>query len=162
MRQTPSKGFLKLHDAVVAAIDHAQKIYGGHGWYHSDVTDHLYTAGARMADAPADLDFETLRQTNVKRCNTAFHPLDSWSPEQWSNAMAGEVGEACNITKKMGRGDYPDQYAKADAIRELGKEIADVVIYADLLAARMGINLGEAVREKFNEVSDRRKSPIKL
>lgn len=110
----------------------------------------------------APLDFDTLRETNVRRCESAFHKLDEWSGTDWSNAMAGEVGEACNITKKIRRGDYPDDYAYMDAVRELAKEIADVVIYADLLAARFGIDLGEAVRRKFNEVSDRRHSKVKL
>lgn len=47
-------------------------------------------------------------------------------------------------------------------IDRLALELADVVTYADLLAARMDIDLGEAVREKFNEVSDRVKSRITL
>jgi len=114
------------------------------------------------APPPPPLTFERLRAVNVLRCEDAFHKLNAWLPEQWTNAMAGETGEACNITKKMGRGDYPDEYSMADATRELAKELADVVIYADLAAARLGIDLGEAVRQKFNEVSDRRKSKIKL
>lgn len=103
------------------------------------------------------LDFNTLRAANVARCEAVFHPLHAWSPTDWSNAMAGEAGEACNVTKKMLRGD---PLGKLDIA--LAKELADVVIYADLLAARMNINLGEAVRLKFNEVSDRRKCDIKL
>lgn len=37
----------------------------------------------------------------------------------------------------------------------LGHEIADVIIYLDLLAASQGIDLDEVVREKFNIVSRR-------
>lgn len=37
----------------------------------------------------------------------------------------------------------------------LGHEIADVIIYLDLLAASQGIDLEEVVREKFNIVSKR-------
>lgn len=108
------------------------------------------------------LSFAELRTTNVRRCEDVFHKLERWNPAEWSNAMAGEVGEACNIAKKIIRGDYPDEHAMADAVRALAKEIADVVIYADLLAARMGIDLGEAVVSKFNEVSKRRGSNIRL
>ena len=107
------------------------------------------------------LDFADLRGANIKR-NALRHPLSSWSPAEWSNAMAGEAGEACNITKKMLRGDYPDEGAMRAALLALGKELADVIIYADLLASRVGINLGEAVRDKFNEVSDRWEMSIKL
>ena len=105
------------------------------------------------------LTFHRLRKTNVKRCNTAFnHCLSDWSLAEWSNAMAGEAGEACNVTKKILRGDHPFKHYKKD----LAKEIADVVVYADLLAAAAGINLEKAVIQKFNEVSDRRKCKIKL
>src|SRR5690242_420165 len=71
------------------------------------------------APPPPPLTFERLRAVNVLRCEDAFHKLNAWLPEQWTNAMAGETGEACNITKKMGRGDYPDEYSMADATREL-------------------------------------------
>ena len=101
------------------------------------------------------LTFGELRKANVRRCEQVFHHLNDWSPSDWSNAMAGEVGEACNLTKKLRRGDKVN-------IAFLEEEIADVIIYADLLAARLGINLDMAVRRKFNEVSDRRNSNIFL
>ncbi len=105
------------------------------------------------------LTFRRLRETNVRRCQDAFKRcLTDWSLAEWSNAMAGECGEACNLTKKMLRGD---RGGKKD-IKELGKEIADVIVYADLLAAAAGIDLEKAVIQKFNEVSDRKKSKIKL
>ena len=71
--------------------------------------------------------------------------------------MAGEAGETCNLTKKMLR-DGPESVDMED----LGDEIADVVVYADLLATRMGFNLGDLVRRKFNKVSDRKGTDIKL
>ena len=39
--------------------------------------------------------------------------------------------------------------------KEAKKEIADVQIYLDILAFQLGIDMGEAVTEKYNEVSDR-------
>jgi NTP pyrophosphatase (non-canonical NTP hydrolase) len=47
-------------------------------------------------------------------------------------------------------------------IEVIAQELADTVLYADLLAARLGINLGEAIRDKFNIVSERMGSDIKL
>jgi NTP pyrophosphatase (non-canonical NTP hydrolase) len=46
---------------------------------------------------------------------------------------------------------------RGDAIplQSVSDEIADVAIYLDLLAARLGINLEEAVVKKFNEVSEK-------
>jgi len=103
-----------------------------------------------------NLTFDGLREKNVARCEQVFHALDHWSPTDWACALAGEVGEACNVAKKMRRGD------KGEFTKALAKELADVVIYADLLAARMGIDLGEEVVKKFNEVSLKRLSDIHL
>lgn len=111
------------------------------------------------------LDFDNLRKVNVQRCEQALHPISSWSPSDWSNAMAGETGEACNLTKKMlrlwsaGAYDLSKMNIKEgernmeDLVEKLGKEVADVIIYADLLLARVGLDLGEEVRKKFNEKS---------
>jgi NTP pyrophosphatase (non-canonical NTP hydrolase) len=105
----------------------------------------------------SDLTFKKFSETNRLRCETDFkHPLEDWSPAEWSNAMAGECGEACNFTKKLLRGDEDVE------VEDIAKELADVVCYADLVAARLGIDLEEWVIRKFNEVSDRRGSKIKL
>ena len=102
-----------------------------------------------------ELSFERLRRVNVKRCNEAFRPLEDWSPTDWGCAMAGEAGEACNLLKKMLRGeDVPLDHVAA--------ELADVVTYVDLLAARLGIDLGAAVVRKFDIVSRKRGSDIFL
>ena len=84
--------------------------------------------------------------------------LKTWSLAEWSNAVAGECGETCNITKKIRRGDKSLKKER----KELAKEIADIVVYCDLLAAAAGIDLEKAVIEKFNEVSDRKHCHIKL
>ena len=101
------------------------------------------------------LTFDRLRETNVARCEDVFHPLASWSLTEWALAMIGEAGEVCNVVKKINRGDHA-------ADQGLGAELADVVIYADLLAARAGINLEAAIVEKFNAVSRKRGSSVRL
>lgn len=113
------------------------------------------------------LDFADLRDANVRRCKEVFHPLNDWSPTDWATAMAGECGEACNEVKKLRRLDGADHEQDTEAKRaelreKIGTELADVVIYADLLAARLGINLGQFVIGKFNEVSERRESTVRL
>lgn len=110
------------------------------------------------------LTFETLRRENVARCEEAFHPLDSWSPTDWATAMAGEVGEACNLIKKMRRRRRAGQWDELsrDEAREVVDELADAVIYADLLAARLRESLAEAVVRKFSIVSQRVGSPRRL
>lgn len=111
--------------------------------------------------------FDQLRLANVLRCQQVFHPLTDWSPTDWATAMAGECGEACNFIKKLRRLDGADGSVDTPELREayrkaIAKELADMVIYADLLAARLGIDLGAAVVNKFNEVSEQRASNIRL
>ena len=115
------------------------------------------------------LEFSRLQWANEQRCfefrnrqGILCHRdgVGTWTLVQWTNAMAGEVGEACNIAKKIDRGDFDGLPNEAKQL--LAEELADVVCYADLAATRMGIDLGEAVRRKFNAVSDRINSDIKL
>jgi NTP pyrophosphatase (non-canonical NTP hydrolase) len=126
-----------------------------------------------MTDSkPTPLTFDRLARVNRERCEAAFHSVEVWAPWEWSNAMAGECGEACNITKKMNRiwpanqfkqnWNKPEDQRMAELEAQLADEIADVVIYADLLAQRIGRNLGDIVREKFNKKSDEIKSEVKL
>ena len=68
----------------------------------------------------------------------------------------GELGEYANIRKKFERGDITEEEFQVEA----AKELADVQIYLDILAFRLGIDLGSAVKRKFNEVSKRVGSPI--
>ena len=120
------------------------------------------------------LTFAQLREANVARLplfkNRAGGPAHSepdggdWSLAEWTNAIAGEVGEACNLAKKLIRGDFgmPDTAEYQRALHALRKELADVVTYADIACFRTGGDLGEAVREKFNEVSARVGCEVKL
>jgi len=113
------------------------------------------------------MNLNELRIANVKRCEQVFHPLGAGTPAEWACAMAGEAGEACNVAKKIKRLETGTNTAKAPATldecrRQMAKELADTVIYADLLAARLGINLGDAIRDKFNEVSERMKTDVRL
>lgn len=107
---------------------------------------------------PTDLDnlsFAHLSVANRERCTYFGHSVQDWSPTDWACAMAGECGEACNLIKKQRRGDAVD-------VDDIADELADLVIYTDLLAARLGIDLGAAVRRKFNAVSERLKLPVVL
>lgn len=109
------------------------------------------------------LSFNTLREVSGARNREAFQPCGAWTTEQWCTAIAGEVGEMCNFVKKAFRGDYDQDPVKAQECRDnVLKELADVVIYCDLLAAHLGANLGEEIVHKFNEVSQRVGSPRRL
>lgn len=110
------------------------------------------------------LTFNNLRAANVQRCEDVFHKLNDWSPTDWACAMAGECGEACNEVKKLRRLDNVTniESERKELKFKIAKELADLVIYADLLAARLDIDLGQAVINKFNEVSKKRGSKFIL
>ena len=115
----------------------------------------------------ANLTFQELREANIKRAKVfknrkgqVVHPggIMDWTLSQWSNALAGELGESANLIKKIERGDF----TLLEIQEELAKELADVQCYLSILAIRAGIDLCEATRSKFNEVSDRVGCDIKL
>lgn len=81
-----------------------------------------------------------------------------WVLSDWTNALAGEVGEACNFAKKLRRGDDNQEELKLG----LGKELADIISYAFLVASYIDMDLETLVIDKFNEVSDKWELGIKL
>lgn len=118
------------------------------------------------------LTFAELRAANETRVNR-WHKsgLDEWSPNDWMTALVGEIGEAANVLKKLKRieDEMPnisersrEVKSREDAMALLGPELADTMIYLDLLANRLGINLEEHVRSKFNAVSIKYGFPERL
>ena len=137
------------------------------------------------------LTFNSLRGANRARLpqfkNSKGKPAYSqpdgsdWSPAQWLQAVVGELGEYANIRKKFERGDLT--FAEYEVMA--AKELADVQTYLDILALRCldfdasgfndgvepdvvrvvnptGIDLGQATMDKFNEVSERVGSTVRL
>lgn len=107
------------------------------------------------------LTFQRLREQNLSRA-TKWHGGDgiaSWSMSEWLTALVGELGEAANIIKKINRerdGIIGNSVEQRETLADdLCNELADTMIYLDLLAARAGIDLEDAVRRKFNETSDK-------
>lgn len=70
------------------------------------------------------------------------------------NELAGEVGEACNVIKKLERERLGILGSRA-TVGELADELADVLICADLIAMHYGIDLEAAVARKFNATSEK-------
>lgn len=104
------------------------------------------------------MDFlKKLRALNIERCENYFkHTLGSWTLMEWGCAIAGEAGELCNILKKIRRREQGIAGSRIPLEMERVKmmhEMADVIIYCDLLAAREGIELAQAIAEKFNITS---------
>jgi NTP pyrophosphatase (non-canonical NTP hydrolase) len=103
-----------------------------------------------------------LQTFNEMRCAdpTGFnHSLDSWSELEWGGATAGELGEACNLAKKIIRiRDGVRGNREGDDLATLrakcGKEFADTIIYCCLAMAKLGLDAESVVRDVFNNKSD--------
>lgn len=114
------------------------------------------------------LSFTTLREASAARLpqfktkhGDIVHSVadgSDWTPAQWFQALAGEVGEYANWRKKYERGDISQEEFMVNA----RKELADIAIYLDILAGQPGIDLGQAVTDKFNEVSVRVGSNVRI
>ena len=100
------------------------------------------------------MTFEEFRQANVKRCNM-WHSDRPGDLGFWGLCLSGEVGEACNIIKKIickSRGIMG--YEQRKNLKEaLAEELADSMAYLFLVADKAGIDLEEASIAKFNKVS---------
>lgn len=106
---------------------------------------------------PVALTFNAFRAANVARC-LKWHPagIESWSPSDWLTAVTGELGELASLLKMRNRerDSLPgNKFSPTD--KQVADELADVLTYLDLLAAALGVDLGRATVEKFNEVSER-------
>lgn len=114
------------------------------------------------------LELDVLRSANIARLpefrNSRGGPAHSkpdgsdWSPAQWLQAVIGELGEYANLRKKQERGDI-------DALQAyplLADELADVVIYLDILAFQLGIDLSDAIISKWNRTSERVGSNLRI
>lgn len=114
---------------------------------------------------PLVLALKEFRAINVARSNR-FHQggLNEWTALEWAGAMTGEAGECANACKKLRRMELNahsvNNYANMGvAIRKIASEAAGTFIYLDLLCARLGIDLGQAIVEEFNYVSAREGFP---
>ena len=109
--------------------------------------------------------FSTLRDANLKRSV-------EWCGEEptesdllfCSNELAGEVGELCNVVKKIERANngMHGGITTQEAVEKIKDEVADVVICADRLASCVNIHLGCAVIDKFNKTSEKHGFETKL
>ena len=102
--------------------------------------------------------FAEFQEANDKRCKESFHGSDGWPVPMWCLTIAGEAGELCNLVKKVERGDFTLESVRHQVL----EEIADVITYCDLLMTQLGADTATELSRKFNIVSDRVGSGVKL
>lgn len=94
----------------------------------------------------------TLRGANESR-QTEWDSSNLITASYRGNELAGEVGEACNIIKKLERHRLGIR-GSLSKVENLAEELADVIICVDLIALHYKINLRKAVSAKFNITSE--------
>jgi len=87
---------------------------------------------------------------NFKEILSKIENYGGNSPSYWGNALAGEVGEACNLIKKYERDGK-------DITEELGLELADIFNYLVLTARYFYIDLEKAIFDKLEILEKRKK-----
>ena len=79
--------------------------------------------------------------------------------------FGGEAGELLNACKKLHRADTGmagNTVDRTAIMQNIVDELADVIIATDLLAMDLNIDLYAAVRQKFNNTSDKIGVSVKL
>ncbi|WP_433762014.1 MazG-like family protein [Brucella anthropi] len=95
-----------------------------------------------------------LRAANVARDQEWNTGTEHVSMTFRATEFAGEVGEACNVIKKLER-ERIGLVGSRDTKEHLAEELADIVICTDLIAMDAGIDLDAAVAAKFNATSEK-------
>lgn len=116
---------------------------------------------SEVGESSSPLTFDAFQQLNALRSGTRFGLNSDWTLNDWAVALAGEVGELCNLLKKDRRGlaiderfDLNGPYCEL-ARKNVISELADVITYADLIMTKLGANTSIELIGKFNEVSRR-------
>lgn len=137
---------------------------------HGQDIENLITemhSGGNSTIVTKELSFADVSATNLERCN-AWHPggIEDWTPTDWACALTGELGELCNVIKKLRR--LQDGVVSAnnplteDVKKMLAEEIGGTFLYLDLLTQRLGLNLADVVPYEFNRISIREGLPYTL
>ena len=100
------------------------------------------------------LSFDTIRKANIER-DKVWNPDKKLSPLFRATELAGEVGEALNVIKKLEREKLGLVGSRSNK-QALAVELADIMICVDLLAMEYEIDMAEAYAAKFNLTSFQR------
>lgn len=146
-------------EQAVAAMEAMPAQYYGH-----ELAKRLYMGGIknvqqvtweymlqRVADLAGASEFTKLRHANVTR-QKEWDEGKQITLSYKGNELAGEIGELCNVLKKLERESLGIRGSRA-TVQQAEEEAADGIICLDLICAHLGIDLWEAVKKKFNKTS---------
>lgn len=102
--------------------------------------------------------YDTLAEANKAR-DELWDPEHKITPLFRATEFAGEAGEICNVIKKLER-EKMGLRGSRDTIEHLASELADGMICLSLIAMQYGIDLDDAVANKFNATSEAHLLPV--
>jgi len=145
----------------------AAKYSDGVGMLACEEHAHLFDGEDRRKGK--SMTFEEFARANRERCQSpqGFNQpdLNDWSRNDWLVAVIGEIGEACNVSKKLKRseGDFnKNKETDADLNAKFRQEIGDAGVYLDLICQAHGFTLEQAMVEVFNAKSAEIGYPVQL
>lgn len=138
--------------------------------FHSAPAPSPHTMGFSEGEP---IDLRTLQRMNLARVAGFGMAIEDWTPMAWGSELAEEVGEfqrevlllgsvlgkVLGAVKKRSRVPHPTEPGKdisgkpVPSLDAVAAELADVVIVTNLLASRLGVDLNNAVRLKWNATS---------
>jgi len=145
---------IKTFEDFFKLQDHGSRMQLKECW---ELAQHLAKEEMREF-ARLNMTFYQLSEANRERQIDVplFQGCMNWTPADWVTAICGELGEAANFIKKKKRGD------QQVTIQDIVKELADVMIYTDILIQFYHYDTAAVIVSKFNEVSERVGSTVKL
>lgn len=118
------------------------------------------------------LTFDELREANRLRVEDNPCPPPNWSPSDWMTALVAELGElAYSIKAHRPLPDgWPSEFdlmtippgCAADLVTTARSALGDVMICLDRLADALIVDLGAAVRDRFNAISEEHGSVVRI
>ena len=103
--------------------------------------------------------FVSLHKANAARQKLWGGALQG--PLYRATELAGEVGELCNVVKKLERERLGLPGSRATR-EQLEDELGDALICLSLLALEYDVDMDAAAARKFNKTSDKMGFPIKM
>ncbi len=105
------------------------------------------------------MTFAEFAAANRKRCEAHFErKIGADGVLPFTLGVAEEAGEVVGAV----RGHLGITKRKSVTAEDIGDEIGDLIAYADLLVQCFGLSLEDVIRRKFNKVSERIGSEIRL
>lgn len=144
---------VEAREVLERALDRADEDIGS-GLYAHLTAEIAAALAHREAEAVGGtLTLSALQAAHIER-------QEEWCPDQKpdlsfrGNEMAGEVGEACNVIKKLERERQGWRGSRATK-DQLAEELADVIHTAILCAITAGIDIEPATVAKFDATSEK-------